>query len=103
MELLWALAPAKVSVSSGVRTSHLEKLPFNVAANYVADGGEGAKSDAMVLACSVMTPTVCFLSQVGYGNRKWYVVCPCMPTNTASDGSTPAMGYSTDLQHQAIR
>ena len=45
---------------------------FNVAANYVADGGDGAKSVSEEGLFGSATDGY-FLSQVGYGNRKWYV------------------------------
>ena len=71
---------------------------FNVAANYVADGGEGAKSDDGLGMFGDDTDGL-FLSQVGYGNRKWYVSA-LYAYKHGKDGSTPAMGYSTDAAKQ---
>jgi hypothetical protein len=67
---------------------------FNVAANYVADGGEGASSDSTKGIFGSATDGL-FLSQVGYGNRKWYV-SGLYAHKQGADGSDPAMGYSTD-------
>jgi len=66
---------------------------FNVAANYVADGGEGASSDSTKGMFGSATDGY-FLSQVGYGNRKWYV-SGLFAHKQGADGSDPAMGYST--------
>ena len=66
---------------------------FNIAANYVADGGEGAKSDSELGMFGSATDGY-FLSQVGYGNRKWYISA-LYAHKQGADGSTPAMGYST--------
>merc|ERR1712216_978060 len=66
---------------------------FNVAANYVADGGEGAKSGSEFGMFGSATDGY-FLSQVGYGNRKWYV-SGLYAHKQGADGSDPAMGYST--------
>jgi hypothetical protein len=66
---------------------------FNIAANYVADGGEGAKSDEGLGMFGDDTDGL-FLSQVGYGNRKWYLSA-LYAYKHGKDGSTPAMGYST--------
>ena len=66
---------------------------FNIAANYVADGGEGAKSESGLGMFGDDTDGL-FLSQVGYGNRKWYVSA-LYAYKHGEDGSSPAMGYST--------
>merc|ERR1712134_32204 len=66
---------------------------FNIADNYVADGGEGAKSSNGLGMFGDDTDGL-FLSQVGYGNRKWYV-SGLYAYKHGSDGSSPAMGYST--------
>ncbi|QNJ00477.1 outer membrane porin [Synechococcus sp. A15-62] len=66
---------------------------LNIAANYVADGGEGAKSDDGLGMFGDDTDGL-FLSQVGYGNRKWYLSA-LYAYKHGKDGSTPAMGYST--------
>ena len=68
---------------------------WNVAANYVADGGEGADSDSTKGLFGSATDGY-FLSQVGYGNRKWYVA-GLYAHKQGEGGSDPAMGYSTDL------
>jgi hypothetical protein len=66
---------------------------FNLAANYVADGSEGAKSDAKHGMFGSDTDGY-FLSQFGYGNRKWYV-SGLYAHKQGAKGSNPAMGYST--------
>ncbi len=66
---------------------------FNVAANYVADGGEGASSDSTKGMFGSATDGY-FLSQIGYGNRQWYV-SGLYAHKQGADGSDPAMGYST--------
>jgi len=66
---------------------------FNIAANYVADGGEGAKSSDGLGMFGDDTDGL-FLSQVGYGNRQWYV-SGLYAYKHGSYGSKPAMGYST--------
>ena len=66
---------------------------FNIAANYVADGGEGASSDSTKGMFGSATDGY-FLSQIGYGNRKWYV-SGLYAHKQGADGSDPAMGYST--------
>merc|ERR1711871_390619 len=66
---------------------------FNIAANYVADGGEGAKTENGLGMFGDDTDGL-FLSQVGYGNRKWYL-SGLYAYKHGSDGSSPAMGYST--------
>jgi hypothetical protein len=67
---------------------------FNVAANYVADGSEGADSDSTKGLFGSATDGY-FLSQVGYGNRKWHV-SGLYAHKQGAGGSDPAMGYSTD-------
>ena len=66
---------------------------FNVAANYVADGGEGADSNSTKGMFGEATDGY-FLSQIGYGNRQWYV-SGLFASKQGADGSDPAMGYST--------
>jgi hypothetical protein len=66
---------------------------FNIAANYVADGGEGASSDSTKGMFGEATDGY-FLSQIGYGNRQWYV-SGLFAHKQGADGSDPAMGYST--------
>jgi hypothetical protein len=66
---------------------------FNVAANYVADGSEGADSGSTKGLFGSASDGY-FLSQVGYGNRKWYVA-GLYAHKQGEDGSDPAMGYST--------
>jgi hypothetical protein len=66
---------------------------FNVAANYVADGGEGAESDATKGMFGSATDGY-FLSQIGYGNRQWYL-SGLFASKQGQGGSDPAMGYST--------
>jgi len=66
---------------------------FNLAANYVADGGEGAKSSNGLGMFGDDTDGL-FLSQAGYGNRKWYVNA-LYAYKHGSLGSKPAMGYSS--------
>merc|ERR1711937_426950 len=66
---------------------------FNIAANYVADGGEGAKAMEGLGMFGDDTDGL-FLSQVGYGNRKWYVSA-LYAYKHGSEGSSPAMGYSS--------
>jgi hypothetical protein len=68
---------------------------FNVAANYVADGNEGATSDSTKGLFGSATDGL-FLSQIGYGNRKWYV-SGLYAHKQGADGSDPAEGYSTSL------
>ena len=79
---------------------------FNVAVNYVADGGDGAKSGSKKQMFGEDTDAY-LLSQIGYGNRKWYVSALYALKNARQpDGSSTAkaaMGYSTptakDLAH----
>ncbi len=92
---------------------------WNAAANYVADGGDGAKGDSKEGMFGENTDAY-FLSQIGYGNRKWYIsalyalknagqkeVCVTdeagVETCSISSGAKAAMGYSTprakDLGH----
>ena len=66
---------------------------LNIAANYVADGGEGASSDSELGMFGRATDGY-FLSQVGYGDRKWYISA-LYAHKQGADGSKPAMGYST--------
>ena len=66
---------------------------LNIAASYVADGGEGAQSGNGLGMFGDDTDGL-FLSQVGYGNRKWYL-SGLYAYKHGSDGSSPAMGYST--------
>jgi hypothetical protein len=66
---------------------------FNIAANYVADGSEGADSSSTKGLFGSATDGL-FLSQVGYGNRQWYV-SGIYAHKQGADGSEPAMGYST--------
>ena len=71
---------------------------FNIAVNYVADGGDGAKSESKEGMFGEDTDAY-LLSQVGYGNRKWYLSALYALKNARQpDGSstaTAAMGYST--------
>ncbi|MCB4378236.1 MULTISPECIES: iron uptake porin [unclassified Synechococcus] len=92
---------------------------FNIAVNYVADGGDGAKSGSKKQMFGEDTDAY-LLSQVGYGNRKWHVsalyalknaqqdkVCVTdelgVKTCTIKTEAKAAMGYSTptakDLAH----
>jgi hypothetical protein len=66
---------------------------FNIAANYVADGNEGASSLSEKGMFGDDTDGL-FLSQIGYGNRQWYV-SGLYAHKQGADGSSPAMGYST--------
>ncbi|MDC3056681.1 iron uptake porin, partial [bacterium] len=66
---------------------------LNIAANYVADGGEGASSDSELGMFGRATDGY-FLSQVGYGDRTWYISA-LYAHKQGADGSKPAMGYST--------
>jgi hypothetical protein len=66
---------------------------FNVAANYVADGSEGADSSSVKGMFGSATDGY-FLSQIGYGNRQWYV-SGLFAHKQGADGSNPAVGYST--------
>ena len=66
---------------------------WNIAANYVADGGEGAQSSQGLGMFGDDTDGY-FLSQVGLGNRKWYLSA-LYAYKHGEDGSNPAMGYST--------
>ena len=56
-------------------------------------GGEAASSDSTKGMFGSATDGY-FLSQVGYGNRKWYV-SGLYAHKQGADGSDPAMGYST--------
>ena len=68
---------------------------FNVAASYVADGGEGAKSESKYGLFGRDTDGL-FLSQVGFGNKKW-MLSALYAHKHGEDGSKPAVGYSTPL------
>ena len=71
---------------------------FNIAVNYVADGGDGAKSGSKKQMFGEDTDAY-LLSQIGYGNRKWYVSALYALKNARQpDGfstAKAAMGYST--------
>ena len=73
---------------------------FNIAANYVADGGDGAKSQSREGLFGENTDAY-LLSQLGYGNRKWHVSALYALKNagynqvTDTYGARAAMGYST--------
>jgi hypothetical protein len=69
---------------------------LNIAANYVADGGDGAKSDPKEGMFGENTDAY-FLSQLGYGNRQWHVSALYSLKNAGNDGASAAMGYSTPL------
>ncbi|AII42386.1 porin [Synechococcus sp. KORDI-100] len=92
---------------------------LNIAANYVADGGDGAKGDSKEGLFGENTDAY-FLSQIGYGNRQWHIsalyalknagqkeVCVTdeagLESCSISSGAKAAMGYSTprakDLGH----
>jgi hypothetical protein len=66
---------------------------FNVAANYVAAGGNGADSDATQGLFGSAADGY-FLSQIGYGNRQWYV-SGLFASKQGADGSQPDVGYNT--------
>ena len=66
---------------------------FNIAANYVADGNEGSKTENGLGMFGDDTDGL-FLSQVGYGNRKWFLSA-LYAYKHGKDGSSPAKGYST--------
>jgi hypothetical protein len=65
---------------------------FNAAANYVAAKG-GADSDSKEGLFGADANGY-FLSQIGYGNRQWYV-SGLYAHKQGEDGSNPPMGYST--------
>ena len=92
---------------------------WNIAANYVADGGDGAKGESREGMFGENTDAY-FLSQIGYGNRKWHISAlyalknagqreDCVTDDAGvtscsiSSGAKAAMGYSTptakDLGH----
>ena len=92
---------------------------LNIAVNYVADGGDGAKSTSKKQMFGEDTDAY-LLSQVGYGNRRWYVGALYALKNAQQDyvcvtdelgaescsvvsEAKAAMGYSTktakDLAH----
>ena len=66
---------------------------WNAAASYVADGSEGADSSSKKGMFGEDTDGL-FLSQIGYGNRKWYI-SGLYAHKQGSGGSDPAEGYST--------
>ena len=66
---------------------------WNAAASYVADGSEGAESNSHQGMFGEDTDGL-FLSQIGYGNRQWYVSA-LYAHKQGNDGSDPAEGYST--------
>ena len=68
---------------------------LNIAANYTTDDGEAASSDSTKGMFGSASDGY-FLSQIGYGNREWYVAA--MYAHKHGDGgSNPTVGYSTDL------
>jgi hypothetical protein len=69
---------------------------FNIAANYVAAGNTGATSDAEHGMFGDKTDGY-FLSQVGYGNRQWYIsgLYTHKQGDNLDSGSDPDIGYST--------
>ena len=92
---------------------------LNIAANYVADGGDGAKGDSKEGMFGENTDAY-FLSQIGYGNRQWHISALYALKNAGQreecltdeagltscsnvSGAKAAMGYSTprakDLGH----
>ena len=70
---------------------------FNIAVNYVADGGDGALSNSEKGMFGETTDAY-LLSQVGYGNRKWYLSALYVLKNARQpDGTSTAnaaMGLS---------
>ena len=66
---------------------------WNAAVSYVADGNEGASSDSKKGMFGEDTDGL-FLSQIGYGNRKWYI-SGLYAHKQGGEGSDPAEGYST--------
>ena len=92
---------------------------WNIAANYVADGGDGAKGESREGMFGENTDAY-FLSQIGYGHRKWHISALYALKNAGqredcstdgagvtscsiSSGAKAAKGYSTptakDLGH----
>ncbi|MGB0276795.1 MAG: iron uptake porin, partial [Synechococcus sp.] len=71
---------------------------FNIAVNYVADGGDGALSNSEKGMFGENTDAY-LLSQVGYGNRKWFISALYALKNAQQDDGVTeakaAMGYST--------
>ena len=71
---------------------------FNIAVNYVADGGDGALSHSEKGMFGENTDAY-LLSQVGYGNRKWFISALYALKNAQQDDGVTeakaAMGYST--------
>jgi hypothetical protein len=68
---------------------------FNVAANYVAAGSTGAKSEAVEGMFGSATDGY-FLSQIGYGNRQWHI-SGLYANKQGAGGSEPDVGYNTKL------
>ncbi|MCB4406480.1 iron uptake porin [Synechococcus sp. MU1642] len=66
---------------------------WNAAISYVADGNEGASSSSKKGLFGEDTDGL-FLSQIGYGNRKWYI-SGLYAHKQGEQGSDPAEGYST--------
>ena len=66
---------------------------WNAAVSYVADGNEGASSSSKKGLFGEDSDGL-FLSQIGYGNRKWYI-SGLFAHKQGEDGSDPAEGYST--------
>ena len=66
---------------------------WNAAVSYVADGNEGASSESKKGMFGEDTDGL-FLSQIGYGNRKWYI-SGLYAHKQGGEGSDPAEGYST--------
>ena len=71
---------------------------LNIAVNYVADGGDGALSNSEKGMFGENTDAY-LLSQVGYGNRKWYLSALYALKNAQQDDGVTeakaAMGFST--------
>ena len=66
---------------------------WNAAISYVADGNEGASSSSKKGLFGEDSDGL-FLSQIGYGNRKWYI-SGLYAHKQGEGGSDPAEGYST--------
>ena len=66
---------------------------WNAAVSYVADGNEGASSSSKKGLFGEDSDGL-FLSQIGYGNRKWYI-SGLYAHKQGEGGSDPAEGYST--------
>ena len=67
---------------------------WNAAVTYVADGDNGAANSSAREGMFGRDTDGLFLSQIGYGNRKWYV-SGLYTHKQGEDGSDPAEGYST--------